>query len=428
MDASALDITLPTADEQTWVVDELAALIDTCGYEHFALAPLIGPDPRFFPDRWAGGSTSLHRVVRRLLVYADIDAEVAIRVHPDEDVGGGIAPAGIGSRIWFQRRDGETLHFAARASALREPGSLVPAAARAVSEAFRAWKGLARHDGWREQALIDLTTVFLGFGQLTTDACVRHGTTTTATLRLQATASRLGVLPPQVMAFALAVQLVARKVDRVERARIQNAFQANQAAFLRASLRRVDALEPTLATSLHLGARETWPPPPNLDDLTALFADDPETDDERPHTSMVADRGVIGMNVGRSVFRVERSQAHRLARLLGLPVVLLGMLIGTMQVGARATMDTWEFFAGGALLALVGLVVGHFIPEARCSEPQCQTHLTPDATTCPRCGGTVAGVIRHPKERLAAAEALERSQADSTSDASLSPAGVQKPT
>jgi predicted amidophosphoribosyltransferase len=61
-----------------------------------------------------------------------------------------------------------------------------------------------------------------------------------------------------------------------------------------------------------------------------------------------------------------------------------------------------------AVLGILGLGVGRLLPDARCSEPKCGQPLAKDATVCPRCGGTVSGVIHHPRERLAAEEALAR--------------------
>jgi hypothetical protein len=252
---------------------------------------------------------------------------------------------------------------------------------------------------------VDVTTVYLGFGLLTTDAAVRHGAERAGGFRLTRTKSQLGVLGPQAMAFVLGVQAVARGLDRSGRRRIAKPLQPNQAGFFRAALALLDARTPSVAHALALPPPAQWPDPPDLESLTAPLPDDegdaPEQAQEirRDH-----DKGVSGMNAGRPVFRVERTKALRLAKMLGLPAVLLGILVNRMNMGIDVPM--WQVGAVAAGLALLGLVIGRFLEDVRCSEPKCGEPLTRELEVCPRCGGTVRGVIHHPKERLAAEDAL----------------------
>jgi hypothetical protein len=60
------------------------------------------------------------------------------------------------------------------------------------------------------------------------------------------------------------------------------------------------------------------------------------------------------------------------------------------------------------VLAVVGLVVGSFFTDRRCSEPKCGSKLGVDESHCPLCGGVVMGVITHPSQRLGAEEDLLR--------------------
>jgi hypothetical protein len=305
--------------------------------------------------------------------------------------------------MWLVRKQGNTLHFAARVSTLRDPLQVVAAAARAVTEGFRAWNRLVVSDALTEQRLIDLTAVYLGFGILATDSRIRHGTVKTATLRSQRTKTQLGVLPPQALAFALAAVAVVRDLPRKELKRIARNLQPNPAEFMRASMEALARWEPPLPEVLGIPDPETWPEPPDLEDLTAPFdedEDEPEAEAEEERRD--EDKGVLGMNDGQPVFRVERSKALRLAKMLALPVAMLGMLAGRMNMGIEIEM--WKVGAIAAGLGVLGLVVGRFIPDSRCSEPKCGTALKADMKTCPRCGGIVAGVIHHPKERLGAEE------------------------
>lgn len=402
-------ILLPPPSERAWIEHALAELIRAQGAGRFVRAPLWSTTPEDFPDPWANDGPSLQLLVQRLTRYADAvepahagpafaDASIEITLYRDEDIGGPLTPAGAGSTMWWVSRKANTLRFAARVSALREPLRIVPAAARAVTEAWRAWVGLRDdRDDRTEQRRVDLTTVYLGFGGLTTDASIRHGATRTDTFRLQRTTSHLGVLPPQSFAYALALQLRVRgQAPRPIVARLQD----NQAAFVRAGLAHLAATQFD-AEALGIPPSSAWPPAPDVARLRRPAALPAPSGGLEPDAAALEDRGVLGRNRGRPVFRVVRTKATRLARAFGLPVVLLGMLATQM----RFEVQYAYILPVAAALAVLGLLVGRWLPDSRCSEPQCSTPLPPDATTCPRCEGTIAGIIHHPRERLAAEEA-----------------------
>lgn len=404
------ELLLPDADEREAILDALAGLVHRRGYEHLALAPLVEPDERHFPDRWAGGEASVRRVVQRLLVYADLEALEPV-VEVEDDVGlGPMAPVGVGSPGWFHKLDAGRPIIRVRESSLRDPFVLVPALARAVAAAFRAHHGLAVREPLAEERFVDLTAVYLGFGLITLPALVRHHTSR-AGARVRSAVSRVGAVEPRALSFALAVVLAIRGTDDRRRKSIAALVGDNPAAFIAAATAWLGTLAPPLAERLGIPPRASWPEPPALSMLTAPLPDDgPAMSQEQRRDE---DKGVVGMNAGKPVFRVERSKALRLAKLLGLPVLLLGMLFGRAQLaggggGMGIEIEMWKasLLAGG--LALVGLVIGRMLPDARCSEPRCGESLTADQTTCPRCGGHIAGVIHHPRERLAAEDALAR--------------------
>jgi hypothetical protein len=431
------DVLLPSAEEREAVLDALAGLVTRCGYEHIALAPLVEPDDRHFPDRWGGGEASVRRVAARLLIYADLEALVPV-VEVEDDVGlGPMAQVGIGSAAWFHKLDrtgGATRPvFRVRESSLRDPFVLVPAMARAVAAAWRAHHRLAVADPGAEERFVDLTAIYLGFGLLTLPAAVRHQATRQGS-RVRATVSKSGVLDPRTLSFALAVVLAIRGTDAKARKAIGARVGDNATAFIKAADAWFAAMEPAAgsasasASALHdrigVPARATWAEPPSLSLLAgpldaSLLADDPAASQEIRRDE---EKGVVGMNAGKPVFRVERSKALRLAKLLGLPVLLLGMLFGRAQMGIEIEM--WKAALAAGALALVGLAIGRMLPDARCSEPRCGESLPPDATTCPRCGGRIAGVIHHPRERLAAEDALSR--ADNADTANV-PAAANNP-
>jgi len=258
-----------------------------------------------------------------------------------------------------------------------------------------------------EQRLVDVTAVYLGFGILTTGAAVRHGATRTDTFRLQRTKTQLGVLGPKALSYLLGVVLHARGVPSKEQRRVAKLLPSNQAGFLDETQRLFTQAPGDIVERLGIPPQADWGRPPDLEELTAPFASgvfakrEVEQPDAPPEPE---DKGVVGINEGKPVFRVKRSKALRLAKMLALPVAMLGMLAGRMNMGVEVDMAKIGIAAAG--LGLLGLVVGRFLPDSRCSEPKCGTTLSDEDAVCPRCGGSIMGEIGHPKERLAAEEAL----------------------
>lgn len=405
---------LPEPAERRFVIDQLAALVRGHGITPLVASALIDADERWFPDPWAGGEASMRRLLRRLLRYAGLpDARVSVTIHDE----GPNASGGTGNAapVWLDALTDGVMRFTVLGSALKNPLVFVPASARAAAEGWRRHHGLPVGDDTNAQRRLDVTAIYLGFGRLTVDAANRYHTQATANLRSRGTRTRLGALSPQGLAFALAVVLVAREMPAAERRRITKKLLPNPAAFLRGSLERLATSEPPIVEQLGLPPRETWPDPLDVDVLTAPL---PETDDdaeiEEADPTRHDDPGVVGMNKDKPVFRVQRSKALRLAKMLALPVVTVGMLAARMEVGVEIPM--WEFGLAAAVLGLLGLGVGRLMPDSRCSEPKCGAELAVDAEVCPRCGGTVMGVIAHPKERLAAEEALQGAGHESEPD------------
>lgn len=397
---------IPRASERDGILAALAQLVLQRGYEHLALAPLVEPDERHFPDRWGGGEASVARIVRRLAIYADLEQlEPRIVIEPDGELGS-MTPAGIGSPAWFGKLEGTTAVIALRESTLREPLVLVPALARAVAAAFRAHHRIAVNDPAREETLVDLTCIYLGFGLLTVPAAVRHYTVKSGA-RPRAAVSRLGVVEQRSLAYALAAVLEVRAPDDERRRAIAKRIGENPSAFVEAARAQLATLQPTVRERLGVPPREGWSDPPTLSLLAGPLEDDgPAASQEQRRDE---DRGVVGMNAGKPVFRVERSKALRMAKMFGLPVLLLGMLAGRMA-HSGIEIEMWKAMAMAAGLALFGLGLGRLFPDSRCSEPKCGEPLPKDATVCPRCGGRIAGVIHHPRERLGAEEALARAE------------------
>ncbi len=417
------EILLPQDEDQSWLLGELAGLIKRQGFETLVNAPMIEPTAMFFPDRWAGGEPSMRRLAQRLLHYAGLGEFVAV-VHiyeedPDRrgDVEGKPMPLRNESvDVWFigfarDQQGRRTCRLGVEAIAMRDPGPLVASTARAVAAAYRAHHELVVKDRVTEERLVDLTTHYLGFGILTTDAARKHISSADGNFRSKQKLMRLGVLGPHAMSFLLAAHAHARGLDRKGHRHIAKRLPDNQAAFFR---RALQVLGPEESVRQRLGVPEIddWPDPMSMRSLIprSLGAElDAEADEDAPEERVGVDQGVIDMNKGKPVFRVERRASLRIAKLLAMPVLMGGGMVARGFQGVDIPM--WAIISASAGLALLGLLIGWMLVDIRCSEPKCGQALTAEHETCPRCGGDIVGVIDHPKKRLAAEEALRLAQA-----------------
>lgn len=400
---------LPPEADRTWLVEAMAALTHSQGFSRLVVGPIVEPTPQFFPDKWAGGDASLGRLVRRLLHYVGLDeVGVAVEIHP-EDARGGAPPAPPGSGgVWLDGIERKVVTIMAAGPSLRDPTNGVAATARAAAHAFRDFHRLPAKDPQEAERLVDVTGVYLGFGLLTTEASLRFFSTSAGGFRSNRSKFQLGVLGPQAMAYLLGIQAVARGMDRAQRKRLTAHLQPNQAGFFRAAVEDLEPRREWLLERLGIPPRESWPPPPDLDELTAPLED--ELDDAVPEERKDEDRGIVGLNAGKPVFRVERSMAGRLGKVIIMGTLMGGGLIARSIKGIEISMP--KMILGGLVLAAIGMAIGRLFEDVRCSEPKCGAPLRRDMTVCPRCGGDIVGAIKNPKERLAAEEALRRAQAD----------------
>lgn len=89
--------------------------------------------------------------------------------------------------------------------------------------------------------------------------------------------------------------------------------------------------------------------------------------------------------------------------------VLGGVLAGGLLAPTAGGWLSLGFLPALAVTACIGGIalgaIGRRRFTDRCSDRDCEAVLPAGAATCPRCGGTVRGVIDDPSERLAAEEA-----------------------
>jgi hypothetical protein len=140
--------------------------------------------------------------------------------------------------------------------------------------------------------------------------------------------------------------------------------------------------------------------------LRAPRAFDTKDDPPPPNPAALAQAHRSRRHEGFPVFRVGVTAAWRYT-LVAFPVAVAG----AVALGV-VTESGWAAVSSAVALLVAGYLLGKRRTHDLCSEPDFTSTIPPTAETCPGCGGTVAGRIRHPNDRLEAREALEGAAAD----------------
>jgi hypothetical protein len=407
-DATEDALLLPAAEDREHLIAQTASLIQKFGFSRYVNAPLVAPNETYFPDPWKGGEASVIRVARRLFGYAEmghppvmVEINEGIEGRPSTAVGKPALRGMADLNVWWRRADQGTQRFGAEAAAMRDPHNFVASMARAVTWAWMDSVGIKVAETPQSQRMVDVATVYLGFGVMTTEASLRHSAENTGGFSSRRTQTRLGLLTPRAMAFCLALQVASRRLGKKDIKYIERFLQPNKVAFLKAALRWLDA-HPEALEQLGLPPESTWPPPPRLKQFTGPLPYDEVRDEARKDI----DKGIEGMNEGKPVFRVKRNLTARLAK-ASMLTVSLGAMTARSQGGFDISMA--EIMIGAAGLLLLSVIIGPFFKESRCSDPKCANPLTDEMTECPLCKGMVIKDIDHPKKRLEAEEEWEES-------------------
>ena len=393
---------LPTAEDRDLLLERLSELIALRGWQPFVGSAIVLPDTKHFPDRWEPTRRGARVLSRRLLTNAglgDLDARVTVYRSDSEILAGlGGAYHHEGAAAWFAGIQDGTCLFGVDERQLAEPDAVVGTMCHEVAHAYRQHHGIAHEPRDLEEQQTDLTTVYLGFGILTvnnTDRFRKSGYLRGTTAYTSYKHSSTGYLSPQSMSFLLAAQVVARGIDSRGRSRIAGELEPNQSACFKAACKALSKDEGALTRRLGLPARETWP-------RTALPELAPIEDDS-PASSLVPARK-RKPNEGRRVFRVEQNKALTSA-FWGLVCVAAAAGVALREMEADTL--TMVVLAAAAFGGVSGYAFGKTRWVRFCSDPTCEGSLEVGQETCPKCGGTVSGVIASAKERLAAEEALD---------------------
>jgi hypothetical protein len=395
---------LPRVEAREKLIEALANLLRKAGWERFVTQPLILPSAEYFPDPWTPSERGAYRLTRRLLVYADL-GEREVDIHVFRTTEGDTHRSARGESY----PDGPE-HAAATFHGITEKGftfgvdvkyvaddeTLAATMCHEVAHAFREHHDLMVTTRDTEEQLTDLTTVYLGFGVLTTNSAYSFrakGGSNGLYAWGSIIHSRFGYLSAGDFAFLLAVQAVVRGGKGKLVRSIASNLEPNQAALFEEAIAELLPNRMQLLLDLGLPPEETWPPQRELASFLApidlanevLFdADSPVRVTARAESK------------GTPVFRVR-------FRRLGL-LSFIGAVVGSIITLASHASDGFYLVIG---VALVGTLIGSRLKYYECSNADCTRRLRHEDDRCGYCGGSVKGTISSHQKRLDAREALD---------------------
>ncbi|HEY5926588.1 MAG TPA: hypothetical protein VIV11_33100, partial [Kofleriaceae bacterium] len=385
-----------TDDEREWLTAETADLLEEVGIERYVANPLVEASDRWFPDEWHPDDGGVARLAKRVFGYAGLaDVEITTDL-ASEDTGFAIIASELDHARVALVVDPEHL-----TDALTAVATLVDLAARV----FRIRHDLVVTNEDEEKRLCDLTTIFLGFGIITTNAAYRYRASgglegNVAVTRW--THSEQGTLSASVMAYALAMQVVVR-ADASERRAVSRQLERNQAEVFDAACADLAAEHPDLA--LKLPPRSEWPqrrePPPSPARAPLQLR---KKQSSLPQAT-VKNRSFLGHNTGKPVLRNQESRAIS----FGFAALFLAMVPTiALAVDGQGVAATLALVGVTAL----GFFVGHKIRHDICFGRGCGIKLPADIERCPRCGGNLVGRMLKGENLLEAEERLGLEEPD----------------
>ncbi len=324
---------LPTDEEREAILNAIHGLIEACGHQCFVAGHVLLPDDRYFPDRWRPDALGCRRIALRLMRYAGLE-----KLDASMEVFHGVARVDdshhVGAAAVFYGIEEDMALFGIDASQLNDSQAVVGALCHEVAHAYRAYHGLEVEDRDREEMLTDITTIYLGFGVMTTNITSRHRSAAldgSSLVGHEWSHSSLGYLSPQAMAYSLALQTVVRSYGDTSTGETEKFLEPNQRKMYRAA-KRAHSNADLLLERLDLPAPSTWPPLPDLVHLTEAIDDaDLEAEFEAEFGAGTGDTVEDAPDSRGEYDRLEARRAMRLGRLRAL---VPGFGFGSLFAGA----------------------------------------------------------------------------------------------
>jgi hypothetical protein len=397
---------LPDEAEQEYLLLGLAKLIKQRGADTFLGAPLLLPEPEFWPDPVEPRGHGVAVLLRRLLSYAgmgELGVEIEIGARraselvdepardPSEE------PPLHHAAGWFMGIEDDVCRFGVSDSSLRDEESLIGTLGHEVAHAYRERHHLVVVTRSTEEQLTDLTTVYLGFGFFTLQSSYRfrtghYGDSGQPLLYERQT---LGYLRPGQLALLLAAQLVVRAQGKQELARALDALAPNHAAALERAHRELARDRARLIELLGLPPEDEWPEPASLASLVGPL---------QPATVRVSDHVALERQWARErkvAFRVRGDRAKQ------------GAAVGTFLGFMSCLIDGVGLYMWLLMpaLAAFGHWFGRGIGSPRCSS--CDHSVGREQERCTFCDTRLVGNIEDVNDRIQAEEDYFESRAHS---------------
>lgn len=387
---------LPDAEERELLLQELAGLIGQVGWERFVRTPIVLPSAEYFPDRWTPDADGVHRLAMRFLRYAGLDdLELDIEIFEGER-----APeAGVvrsrqhsDAAAWFAGIEDGVCYFGANANQLEDPLGVTAAMGHETAHAFRHRHQIFVDDLDTEERLTDLTTVYLGFGVLTTNASQRHRSFGSAEGLLGShgwSVSSLGYLSPQALSYLLAAMAIVRGYSRRELGAMASQLETNQATYFERAAQWLQKERPGLVEELGVRPQAQWPPVPDLASYTGPLKD-PDDEGESAAEEDAGEAPATKWNAGNPVLRVPRGGAAS----LGVPALGIAVVLTLFGVA----ISPWLALVVPVVSLLGYKFLGPKFRDYECSA--CTYTLRRGVRVCPHCGGNVTKTVSKPEDRF----------------------------
>ncbi len=388
---------MPGREEAELLLGGLSNLIRLRGVETFVAAPILLPEPRFFPEKVEPRAPGVATLLRRLLAYAGLEpSRLDLEIYDDDRADEHITHPGEhrSAVAWFMGIADGVYRFGVREDGLRDEHGLIGTLGHEVAHAYRNHHRLVVQNRAVEEQLTDLTTVYLGFGAFTLESSFRFktGHYGKSGQKLLYERQGRGYLRPGQLAFLLGAQMVARGLREKPLPEVLRALSDNQALALRQATAALGANTEELLHTLGLPPVNVWPSAQGLEDLLEPLPPTQVRMHDRPKANRERHaKEKIGFRVAGT--RATYGTGFGLAA--GITCALLFDLQGTF----------WPSVLG---LGAAGLFLGNRIASPTCSG--CSRKVRPEAARCTFCGLSLVGDIQEPVERFDAEDAYRAKQ------------------
>ena len=339
---------LPPPERRVWLLEQLDWLLEDSGRTRFCQGPLA--EGRL-PTTWLADQASVEALLRTLMSEAGLDKlEVHVELHelPSELLSLAGDQPSRGAPAWVALLLDNQVTFGVERARLRDE-SLLGSLCREVARVWRLARGLSHDDSELEELLVDLTSIYLGFGLPVLRRAWALRAAPIAVIGQHLSPAAGGYLPPQSVSYVLAAQLLLHDGGRRNERSILGQLEPNQQALLREGLSYLRG--------------------PGKQALNALRGD-PKLPDiayetpPRPVQRVRTRSGLRGMIIG----------------------ALIGAAVGLLGVAVFKAPQTLGLIPVCAVL--LG-AAGWFTKSVSCSG--CGARLAEDDVLCGSCGGLVTG-------------------------------------